>query len=50
MEDITQKFVVRKILEGIKRSRPNQKDMRLPITREFLKVNHIGQWDWPSIF
>jgi hypothetical protein len=27
MEDITQKFVVRKILEGIKRSRPKQKDM-----------------------
>jgi hypothetical protein len=38
MKDITQKFVVRKILEGIKRSRPKQKDMRLPITRELLKV------------
>ena len=38
MEDITQKFVVRKILEGIKRSTPKQKDMRLPITRELLKV------------
>jgi hypothetical protein len=38
MEDITQKIVVRKILEGIKRSRPKEKDMRLPITRELLKV------------
>jgi hypothetical protein len=38
MEDITQKFVVQTILEGIKRSRPKQKDMRLPITRELLKV------------
>ena len=38
MEDITQKFVVRKILEGIKRSRPKQKDMRLLIIRELLKV------------
>ncbi|XP_063423640.1 uncharacterized protein LOC134707625 isoform X2 [Mytilus trossulus] len=36
-EDVTQKFVVRKLLEGIKRSRPKKNDLRLPITRDMLK-------------
>ena len=34
-EDVTQKFVIVKILEGFKRSRPS-KDARLPISRDLL--------------
>ncbi|CAG2212893.1 unnamed protein product [Mytilus edulis] len=38
LEDNTQKFVVRKLIEGIKRlGGPNQKDTRLPITRDILE-------------
>lgn len=37
-EDMSQKFVVRKLLEGIKRSRPKRSDVRLPITRDMLKA------------
>ncbi len=34
--DNTQAFIVRKLMEGIKRINPTQKDSRLPITRELL--------------
>ena len=43
-EDVTQKFVIVKILEGFKRSRPS-KDARLPISRDllakFIKVTPV---------
>jgi hypothetical protein len=35
-EDPTQKFVIKKMLEGIKRSKPKTRDTRLPITKELL--------------
>ena len=35
-EDNAQKFVIKKLLEGIKRSGPVAKDTRLPITKELL--------------
>jgi hypothetical protein len=35
-EDNTQKFVVKKMLEGINRLTPNTRDFRLPVTREIL--------------
>ena len=35
-EDYTQMFIVRKMIEGIKRSKLHEKDHRLPITRELL--------------
>jgi len=35
-DDNTQKFVVRKLIDGIKRSKSPQKDSRLPITMELL--------------
>jgi len=34
-EDVTQKFVIVKMLEGFKRSTP-RKDVRLPISRDLL--------------
>lgn len=37
-EDTCQKFVVRKMLEGIKRTRIRTKDNRLPITRDLLSL------------
>lgn len=37
LSDNTQKFVVRKMLEGFKRSRGCNQDSRLPITKELLK-------------
>lgn len=37
-EDITQKFIVKKVLEGVKRSRPQKRDTRLPITLNLLKL------------
>ena len=38
-DDNTQKFVVRKLIDGIKRSKSPQKDSRLPITMElFVKI------------
>lgn len=36
-EDITQSFIIKKLLEGINRSKPNIKDCRLPITRYMWK-------------
>lgn len=36
-EDSTQRFVVRKMIEGVKRSRSPQKDPRLPISRVMLR-------------
>jgi len=35
-EDPTQKFIIKKMLEGIKRSRPKVNDARLPITKDLL--------------
>jgi len=35
-EDNTQKFVIRKMIEGIKRSKSKRSDTRLPITRDLL--------------
>jgi len=37
-EDYTQMFIVRKMIEGIKRSKLHGKDHRLPITRELLNI------------
>ena len=37
-EDLSQTFVVKKVLEGIKRSKGNKKDNHLPITKDLLKV------------
>ena len=34
MEDNTTKFIIRKLIEGVKRSNPSQNDNRLPITRD----------------
>lgn len=36
LEDNTQKFVIRKMIEGIKRSKSKRSDTRLPITRDLL--------------
>ena len=36
LEDNTQKIIVRKMIEGVRRLGPNQKDNRLPITRDLL--------------
>jgi len=36
-EDITQKIIVKKVLEGIKRSKGHMQDQRLPITLDLLK-------------
>jgi len=38
-EDNTQKFVIRKMIEGIKRSKSKRSDTRLPITRDLLGKN-----------
>lgn len=35
-EDVTQNFIVKKALEGVRRSRPRAKDSRLPITFDIL--------------
>ena len=37
-DDTSQLFVVKKVLEGIKRSKGSTKDNRLPITKDLLKV------------
>jgi hypothetical protein len=37
-EDPTQKFVIKKMLEVIKRSKPKTRDTRLPITKELLVI------------
>lgn len=37
-DDVTQKFVVKKVLEGVRRCRPQSKDLRLPITFDLLKM------------
>lgn len=36
MEDNNTKFIIRKLIEGVKRSNPSQNDNRLPITRDLL--------------
>ena len=35
-EDPAQKFVIKKMMEGIKRSKPKTRDTRLPITKELI--------------
>lgn len=42
IEDPTQKFVIKKILEGIKRSKPKIQDTRLPITKELLVLRILS--------
>ncbi|CAG2217183.1 unnamed protein product [Mytilus edulis] len=35
-EDFTQKFIIKKMMEGVNRTRPKIRDSRLPITKELL--------------
>lgn len=35
-EDLTQKFIVKKMLQGLKRSRHHKRDIRMPITKDML--------------